>query len=471
MVNQFDSNAYVWAAQGDLFFSVFQAAGYSEWLRLTHLVTDDAAFTAYTQHAMGLATAWLLWWVVRRASGSPWLGLIPAAFVAFDADMLLLEHSVMSETLFRLLVVGVLALALRALDARRPWTWMLAAGLVTGAAIWVRFAGLVLVPVLALWTVVALWRPFRRSLPAAAAVLASALLVLAAYAVLQGRQNGYYGLGESGGWALYARTAGFADCTQFTPPPGTERLCQTGPPESRPPPDWYAYSRRSPANIIFGGQPIGDKQLGQWSRRAIAAMPRQYLAEVGRDLAAYVSPPAYANTDYALIGPFTVSFRLRTPDGMCAPRECRPPPLDLEGASQRGQREWFEPYAPSYHAGYGFFQDYQRSFRVHGWLVALLSLVALAGAVAARGRLRAGQWLTAAFAFALLVFPVATATYNVRYGVVTYPILAAAAALAIPALARAARAAGAVARRGGSRSPRTLPEGSPAPAPPRSAAR
>ena len=153
--------------------------------------------TISIQHLLPLGTAVLAWWTVRRISGSDWLGLVPAAVVLLNGDALVLEHSLMSETLFTFLVVATLAAAVGAIDAARPWTWLAVAGALLGGAIWVRYAAVGLVPVLVIWALVA-FRPIRREgFGAAAAALVPVIVLVGLLVVLQGRQTGFYGLGEA----------------------------------------------------------------------------------------------------------------------------------------------------------------------------------------------------------------------------------------------------------------------------------
>jgi 4-amino-4-deoxy-L-arabinose transferase-like glycosyltransferase len=450
-LSQFDANAYVWQAEGGLFENPIQAPGYSLFLRGPHLLSDQVSFTIAIQHAFAIATAVLAWWMVRRISGSDWLGLIPAAFVLLNGDSLLLEHSLMSETLFTFLVVAMLAAAIAALDSRQPWRWLALAGVLLGAAIWVRYAAVGLVPVLAVWALV-VCRPARSGLLAAGAVLVPVALLVGTLVVAQGRQTGFYGLGETGGWALYSRAAGFADCERFDPPAGSERLCESTPPEQRRNPDWYGYDPKSPAVQLFGGSPAGDATLRAWARRAIVAQPVDYVAEVLDDLALFVDEEPWTNRNYSLIGPRTISFTLRSPDEHCPPNVCRAPPQGIEGNSVWG---WTDPVHGSYYAGFEvhrgsgivLFQDLQRVLRVHGPLLGLMIAIALLGLLAVRGRLAKAQWLLTLVALAVLVFPVATTTYNIRYAIPAIPIFAAAAAVAPLALRDGAGWIGAAARR------------------------
>jgi hypothetical protein len=450
-LSQFDANAYVWQAEGGLFENPIQAPGYSLFLRGPHVLSDEVAFTVTIQHALAIATAVLAWWTVRRISGSDWLGLIPAAFVLLNGDSLLLEHSLMSETVFTFLLVAMLAAAIAALDSRQPWRWLALAGVLLGAAIWVRYAAVGVVPVLVVWALV-VYRPARAGLLAAGAVVVPVALLVGALVVAQGSQTGFYGLGETGGWALYSRVAGFADCERFDPPEGTEPLCESTPPEQRRNPDWYGYNPDSPAVRMFGGSPAGDATLRAWAQRALVAQPLDYVAEVVDDLALFVDEESWTNRNYSLIGPRTISFTLRSPDEHCPPDVCRAPPQGVEGNSVWG---WTDPVHGSYYAafevhrgsGVVFFQDLQRILRVHGPLLGLMIAIALVGLLAIRGRLAKAQWLLTSVALTVLVFPVATTTYNIRYAIPAIPILAAAAAVAPLALRDGAGWIGAAARR------------------------
>lgn len=439
-LSQFDSNNYVWQAEGDLFGSVVQAPGYSLFLRIPHLVSDQVAFTISIQHALALATAVVAWWTIRRLLGSDWLGLIPAAVVLLNGDSLLLEHALMSETLFTFLVVAVVATAVGALDSAHVWRWLAVAGALLGAAIWVRYAAIGLVPVLVIWALVVCRPRWRAVLASTAATLLPVAVSVGLLVVAQGRQTGSWALGQAGGWSLYARVAGFADCERFDPPAGTERLCESTPPDQRRNPDWYGYHPHSPAVRLFGAPPLGNDELAAWARRAFVAQPLAYAGEVLDDLALLVDEQPWTNRDSSLIGPRVVSFTLRSPDEHCSPSVCRTPPLSVEANSVNGWTNpaygaYYAEFVPQLGAGVRFFQDLQRLFRVHGPLLGAAAVLSILGLLAVNGRLARAQWLLTWSTLALLVLPVATTTYNIRYAIPALPVLAAATTLAPFALA------------------------------------
>lgn len=103
-----DSAAYVSAAVGGFDYDTSRPGGYALFLRLGHAISAQLSYTIALQHLLGIATAALLYLAVRRATGSRWLGLMPAAVVLFDGFQVTLEHSPMSEALFTFLVAGAL---------------------------------------------------------------------------------------------------------------------------------------------------------------------------------------------------------------------------------------------------------------------------------------------------------------------------------------------------------------------------
>ena len=183
------------------------------------------------------------------------------------------------------------------------------AGLALGYATTVRVVGLALLPVFGVWLLAAAPRRARTAGLAAAAALA----LLAAYQAAEYAAVGKTGLSRHGAWHLYARTAGFADCSRFRPPPGTRVLCQRAPRDERGTVDQYLFRpRQSPAFRAFGDPFVSTQAhvdaLGRFARAAIVHQPLDYLREVGGDLVRYVAPesmrdfgggPSYAD----LVGP------------------------------------------------------------------------------------------------------------------------------------------------------------------------
>src|SRR5690606_12364676 len=132
-----------------------------------------------------------------------------------------LEHAVLSDTLFILLVVSAVAvLSWRPQPSARQAA---AAGLMLAAAALTRTVALPLL-VLVLLMLVLCRLPWRRL-----AVLALAgTLPLAGYAAWYGERHGRFALSGADGVALWARTMTFADCAVIRPAPELAPLCPNG---------------------------------------------------------------------------------------------------------------------------------------------------------------------------------------------------------------------------------------------------
>ena len=259
-----------------------------------------------------------------------------------------------------------------------------------------------------------------RALTAAITSVAVAVLVVLAYAGAQSATAGYFGLMRSSGWALYSRTAQFADCTRFTPPEGTRRLCERTPPEQRPGPDFYGWQPGSPARRAFGGAPEGGPELSAFARAAILNQPLDYVRTVANDTMRYFAPTWNAERPFGGVGYELMDLDRRA-----------------EGTEQAVDREldgYYDPDRLRIRAGVQALTDLQQVLRVHPILLLQFVLVALAGLIGGRGRGRAAIVLLLGTAGALLVIPPATAIYSARYAVPVDGLLAAAGALGAWAL-------------------------------------
>lgn len=96
--------------------------------------------------------------------------------------------------------------------------WLVAAALLVGLSVWIRAVGVALIPLFAVWFTFALpgagWTRVGRGALAGLAGLATVVVYLG----LNSSSTGYFGLTEGSGWAIYSRTAPFADCDDFEPP-------------------------------------------------------------------------------------------------------------------------------------------------------------------------------------------------------------------------------------------------------------
>jgi hypothetical protein len=266
-------------------------------LRILH-VFPHLSWVVVVQHGLGLASAGLLYATVRRVTGSPYLGLLPAVVILFDGYNLWVEHTPITETLFVFGVSSVLWMSIRA--AAGGWPWVIGVGVVGALAAMVRPVGLVLLVIAGLWLLWARgggWSGRVRSL-LLVAVPACALIV--GYVVAQQGVTGYTGITQDSGRVIYARAAGFARCSNFTPPAGTSALCERTAPGKRGSFNQYltgfpdgaqgvsdAGRAISPAWRVFGPPPAGNSKLQAFGLAAIVHQPLDYLSAVARDFHYY----------------------------------------------------------------------------------------------------------------------------------------------------------------------------------------
>jgi hypothetical protein len=421
-MNLADTLAYVGMADGEMFSDPSRTAGYSMFLRGLHLVSAQLEWTILVQHLLGLATAILFYAAFRRLDAPRWAAAVGAGGVLLSLDQIVLEHTLMAETPFTFLLALALYLGVRTLDEPRDvWrsittrhAWIAAAALTFGLLAWIRPVMVPALPLLVLWFAFATPGTWRVRLARGAVAALAASTALVAYAGIQAAHNGFFGLTPSSGWAFYARTAPFADCSKFDPPAGTEALCESTPPAERLGPDWYAWEPGSPAQREFGGQPNGSDELNAFARAAILGQPLDYLEAVGTDSLRYFRPSLGDPPSFSGVGGEVLDIERRSP----GVEETVNEEINSYYADERLEIDGSV-------AQIGKLQDVLRMNPVPMTVVALLSVLAL---TLARGRLRAGLVLMVGTSAALLVIPPATAVWGARYAVpVTGPLVGSAA--------------------------------------------
>lgn len=425
-----DSVVYAEYAQNDFLGDPQHPAGYPTFLAALGLFTHQVAVVIVLQHVLGVATALLLYFAVNRLTRSPWPGLIPAGVVLLNSDQLFLEQSIVSETLFGLLLAAALYCAVRAIETPDPWwRWPAAAGSLIAVAATVRTASVFLVPVLFLALLLAHPGPWRGRLAAPGAALASAVALLFAYAVVNDVANGRFEVGPSTGWRLYGRVAPFADCNQFTPPRGTEALCRPNPPGGRAGSDWYVFLPESPAVRTFGHLGEQDEKLKAFATEVIEHQPLTYARTVFADIRTYFVPetrrnaPPYASPDLSTELDWT-----RVVDPV------------LSGQIRNGMESFFDDFTVHKSpGGTQFLMDYEHPFRFGATLLTLCSLLSVLGLLVGARGLRIGVLLFGVGGLAMLLLPMFGAWYTGRYVVPIAGPIAAGASIALLSLWRLER--------------------------------
>jgi hypothetical protein len=410
-----DSAAYIRAAHYGLSKDTLDPSGYPLFLRLAHAVSSQLAFTVAVQHTLGLVSGLLLFLTVRRLGGPRWLALVPAAVVWFNGDQLFLEHTLLTEPLFTFLLSALAYAAVRCLDESSRTLWPAVAGGLAGALLAVRSVGLLVGPLFILWLALALWRTGHPWLRGVLAAGAAALLVVSGYTVVRHDATGrWLPVADGGGWILYSRVAQFADCRHFDPPPGTRSLCESSPPQSRGGQLYYEWMG-GPARRAFGDPPAHDRLLRSFARAVVLHQPLDYLRTVGDDLRRYFDPTARVTRVGGGADADTITFLRERPR--------------YDSQVMREARSYYRPFTVRVGAGTLLLSGYQQAMRVHGPVLTLLFLLALAGAWAAQGRVRWALVLLVGLGLYLLAFPVATTVYEWRFGIPGLGAIAAGGAL------------------------------------------
>jgi hypothetical protein len=418
-----DSGTYFQEAFMGVWSDPIRTVGYGMFIHVLHAITPHLFAVALVQHALGLGAAALWFLTVRRIGGPPWLGLVPAAVVALGGDQLFLEHGALSESLYMDALVATLYCTVRARD--QGWGWAAGAGLFLALSVWIRYSGIVLLPVIPLWLLISR-RPLSLSrqavMPAAAALLVS-IAVLGIYAGWRQLASGHGGLTTNGNWNLYGRVAPWADCTKFTPPAGTERLCDPEPVAQRNLDyNYYLFSPDSPANRLLGGSleyssgPQAMDRLRRFSIAAIEGQPFDYLNAVWQDTIRVIDP------NHSSFGGYPA-------DGFYDTYINGPDRANRIVAFWQDHLYPDEPYSSTHHGDIDPLMTWERLTRSDGALMIALLLLSIVALWSPPGEARSGARLMAAVGLSILFFPLPTKGYDFRYVVPAVAPLSAAAAL------------------------------------------
>jgi hypothetical protein len=419
-------------AGSNAFESVLHPAGYPLILGALGAVSHEIALPVLLQHLGGFVSALLLWGATRRITGSDWAGLLPAGAVLLNPDQIILEHAIMSDSLGTLATSIGLYAAVRSFDEPQPWWhWPLLTGAALGVAVTIRTASLPVIAVAVLALLLCRPGPLRswRRWVGPVSAAAAAAVVLLAYATANGAFGRGFGIRSSPGWYLYGRAAQFADCSRFTPPDGTQVLCETVPPSERRGAAWYwglgvRANSDAPGPRYFGPFGNHDQLLGEWAQRAILGQPGDYLDSVWEYGQGYWypgSPPSRPDAgggldpQLAFTGEYSeIELAL------------------IELASEDSLEDYYNSFSlQKYEHGLEIHRGWQRVIRFVPVLVSITTLLTFVGLVVGTRRSRVGVLLFGAGGLTMLVPPALTATYAGRYIVPIAGPMMAAAAIAI----------------------------------------
>jgi hypothetical protein len=288
-----DSFSYMKQSVQLLPLSELRPAGYP---LVLHLLQPFHSLLLVTtiQHLMGIALGVIIYAVLRTRGLPAWGATLAAVPTLFDSRQIWLESSILSDTLFTLvLMIAVAILVVRPKPA--IWQAVLVGLLVSWAAVIRGNGAPVIVVILAFLLVMrAGWKVFT-------ACLAAFVVPLAAYALIFFSEHGQLNFTDSSGLFLWARTTSFANCAVIKPPPSLVPLCPENQPDhpAGPTPAWSVpavLNERTPADYLWapdawyrvnahpGVNAYNNKLAMQFAERAIVAQPLDYLKTVGKDV-------------------------------------------------------------------------------------------------------------------------------------------------------------------------------------------
>jgi hypothetical protein len=408
-------------------------SGYSIFLRVL-MPLHSFGLVTVLQHAMGMAVGVMIYALARRRFGAPaWLAAGVTLPVLYDGFEIQLEHLILSDTLF--LFIAVLAITLLLWTPRITWWKCAMAGLLIGLSIVVRSTGLSLIPVFALYLIIALvpatktswrsWRPLVAGL-AAFGVLAAAPNL--AYMALYDHQHGQFAESTADGVFLYSRVMTFAECPKMniSSDPQLLALCTTVPPDKRPIAQAYIWTPASPLDRFPPTKfsPLPNSLAQQFAIKAIEGQPVAYAQTVFDDTWRVFDWPRTVFPNAATYDEYLFGYH----------------PLAIPSSPMHG----YPNTAAYYEQGnattriVGPFAGIIRVYQRYVWLPGtVFGLILLAGLIALSWRWRRGgraaflPWLSS---LALVVMPAATAEFDYRYVTTAVPFGCLALALAFGTL-------------------------------------
>ncbi len=382
----------------------FRPLGYSLFLAALRPGHSLALVTA-VQHLLGLGLAVAVYAVLRRRGLPGWGATAVTVPLLYDEFLILLEHMIMADALFTVLVAaGVLMLSRQ--DVTPPAAGV--GGALLGLAAITRTVG---VAVLMLAAAHLLLR--RTGWRALAGLVLAGALPLVAYATWMYGTSGTFGLTRADGLFLWSRTMTFADCSAIRPEPRLAPLCPATAVAGRPSPAHWLWGRWSPLARV----PRDKNALaGRFARAAILAQPGDYLAAVGGDLRWLLrwERTTARSSRTTKTNPYWFPFERRP-----LKRSARAAAEAYEGGPAATRP--VEPYA-------GWLRAYQR----FGYLPYPLLVALLGGAlVVASVRRRPEALLPGLAATALILAPPFLVGFDVRYVVPAIPLTCLSAGLAM----------------------------------------
>jgi hypothetical protein len=405
--------------------SLSRESGYSVFLILLKPLHSFALVTAI-QHLMGLAIAVMIYALLRRHGLPRWGATLASLPVLLDAYQIQLEHEILPDILFAFLVAAAVTLVSWWSAQERPLWAGATAGALLGLAAACWPVGL---PLLIVLLVILLIR--RAGWRAVAATAAAGAIPLALYLAWFDRVHHSVAFNTASGVFLWSRTMTFANCAVIKPPADEQALCPNKPVGQRETASLWIWEKRSPLAHMNGRFTVSTNALaGNFAGRAILAQPLGYAKAVldGFGLTFTWNRPPHPTKQMS--ERYQFSLATHDWDHHSGPRATE---IVLVQREYTGGHLAFTKAVKPFSQ---FMINYQRVMYLRGTMVGILLLLGL-GAIARtwladgyrQRRERGGPallpWL---MGLTVLLVPVMTADFSLRYVVLTLPVISLAAA-------------------------------------------
>jgi hypothetical protein len=380
---------------------------YSGLLRII-AVFGDLQLVVVLQHLAGVGLAMALYVVLLRRSAPPWLATLAALPLLLDAFWIQLEHNILTETLFTVLLTSAILVVTR----RDP-------GIGTAVAAGLLLAGAAMTRTVALPAIVLVggYLLLRRvGWQRVVAFGIAAAIPLTGYALWFQSTYGAFGLSDSSNRFMYGRLATFADCTGLDLTSEEAKLCDNSDPSLRPNGDFYIWASDSPVNSLQGSNAQREEVLASFNAKVLRNQPLTYVRTVATDLGHYFAPGRFSTRvdSDPLPWYFPSSVRGATKNSSIAhvaiDGSPTPPSLDSGGAD--------------------LLRAYQNVVFTQGPLLLLGCVLGFGAGWLRRGR--PDRWdgpLAAAVALMIVAIPSITVLFGYRYAMPMIPLASFAGAL------------------------------------------
>ncbi|WP_132878400.1 hypothetical protein [Tamaricihabitans halophyticus] len=244
-------------------------------------VTKSLQSVVIIQHLLGLALAVAIYVVLLRRGARAWVAALATAPVLLDAYQVQIEHNIMSDLLFQVLLIAAVLLLIWQGAPRVPAAVF--AGLLLAAAVITRSVAIPLIVPAAVYVLLVARRRgepeprrFAQRLGVTAALVGAFALGVFSYATYYHSYSGSWGVAGSSSKVLYGRTATVADCSKLDLNPAEEPLCPKEPLGERYGVDVYTHGLKGwdPRALELADEYGGlDATTRSFANKVLAAQP------------------------------------------------------------------------------------------------------------------------------------------------------------------------------------------------------